>query len=92
MQLLLFFPHARRHNILLDVTLTPHLADFGFLMALPVEHPSSCLVTSTGSIALAGTRGYLAPEFITGKVGAKVDMYSYGIVSVMYIHVHICGI
>lgn len=73
--------YAFRHNILLDAALQPHLADFGFLMALPIEHRSSCLVTSTGSIALAGTRGYLAPEFITGKVGPKVDVYSYGIVS-----------
>ena len=70
-----------RHNILLDGTLTPYLADFGFLMALPLEHNSSCLVTSTASIALAGTRGYLAPEFVLGKMGPNSDIYSYGIVS-----------
>ena len=70
-----------RHNILLDSSLTPYLGDFGFLMALPVEHRSSCLVTAAGSVALAGTRGYLAPEFITGKIGPKTDVYSYGVVS-----------
>ena len=74
-----------RHNILLDGALNPYLADFGFLMPLPMtESRTSCLVTSTGSIAIAGTRGYLAPEFMAGKIGQKVDVYSYGIVSIAY--------
>ena len=47
-------------------------------MALPVEHRSSCLVTAAESV---GTRGYLAPEFITGKIGPKTYVYSYGVVS-----------
>ena len=76
-----------RNNILLDASLTPRLADFGFLLTLILEDKSSCLVTLTGSIALAGTHGYLSPEFIAGKVGPKTDVYSYGIVQyVFYIH------
>ena len=47
-------------------------------MALPVEQKG---VTSEGLRALVGTRGYLAPEFITGKIGPKTDVYSYGNVS-----------
>ena len=43
------------------------------------------MVTSAGSIALAGTRGYLAPEFVAGKIGPKCDVYSYGIVSEAYL-------
>ena len=74
-------PPCFRHNILLDASLTPFLADFGFLVGIPVEFRSSCLVTSAGSLALAGTRGYLAPEFSAGKVGPKCDVYNYGIVS-----------
>ena len=67
-------------NILLDDTLQPKVADFGFLMALPLDHGSSCVVTGGGALALTGTRGYLAPEFTSGKLGAKSDVYSYGIV------------
>ena len=59
-------------------SLTPYLADLGFLMALPLEHHSSYSVTFTGSIALAGTRGYLGPEFVIGKVGPKCNVYSFG--------------
>ena len=60
-------------------------------MVMPIEHGLSCLVTSTGSIALAGTRGYLAPEFVAGKVGPKVDVYSYGIVSFLlhFVSLHV---
>lgn len=72
------------HNILLDASLNPRLADFGFLLALPVEYKGSCLVTSAAAIALAGTRGYLAPEFASGKLGAECDVYSYGIVRKTY--------
>ena len=69
---------CKSQNILLDEALQPKVADFGFLMALPLEHGSSCVVTGGGALALAGTRGYLAPEFTSG---AKSDVYSYGIVS-----------
>lgn len=70
-----------RHNILLDGHLHPRLADFGFVTPLPLQVGSTCMVTAAGSIALAGTRGYLAPEFADGKHGVKSDVYSYGVVS-----------
>jgi tRNA A-37 threonylcarbamoyl transferase component Bud32 len=67
-------------NILLDSCLKPVVADFGVFLALPLNVGATCVVTSTAAITLAGTRGYLAPEFISGKVGPKCDVYSYGIV------------
>lgn len=61
-------------------SLRPYLGDFGFLVALPVEHKSSGYINR---LVLAGTREYLAPEFITGKIGPMVDVYSYGVVSII---------
>ena len=51
-------------------------------MAMALHFGATCMVTSAASITLAGTRSYL--EFISGKVGPKCDVYSYGIVSVVY--------
>ena len=45
-------------------------------------------MTSTASIALAGTRDYLTPEFVAGKVGPKCDVYSYGIASFKLVCMH----
>ena len=69
-----------RHNILLDAGFTPKLADFGFVTPLPESVGSTSLITVVGAVRLAGTRGYLAPEFSDGKRGVKSDVYSYGIV------------
>lgn len=76
------------------------MADFGVFMTLPLQFGATCMVTSAASIALAGTRGYLSPEFMSGRVGPKCDVYSYGIVSTvamtwpkcditMYVYVYI---
>ena len=75
--------HYLSNNILLDGTLNAYLADLGFMMALPIDYGSSCIVTSAGAIGMAGTRGYLAPEYGAGKVGPKCDVFSFGIVSVV---------
>ena len=69
------------NNILLDGCLNAYVADLGFMMALPIDFGASCIVTSAGTIAMAGTRGYLAPEYGEGKVGPKCDVFSFGIVS-----------
>ena len=42
---------------------------------------STNIVTAAGNIALAGTRGYTAPEYADGKRGPKTDVYMYGVVS-----------
>ena len=55
------------------------MADFGFATPLPSNIGSTKRVC--GSISLAGTRGYVAPEFNDGRRGVKTDVYMYGIVS-----------
>lgn len=59
-------------NILLDSDLCPKVADFG--LAKLVGRDFSRVLTT-----MRGTRGYLAPEWISGvAITAKADVYSYG--------------
>ncbi|XP_057834091.2 G-type lectin S-receptor-like serine/threonine-protein kinase At2g19130 [Cryptomeria japonica] len=63
---------VKPENILLDGDLLPKLADFG--LAKLVGRDFSRVLTTT-----RGTRGYLAPEWISGlPVTTKVDVYSFG--------------
>ncbi|KAH0645153.1 hypothetical protein KY284_033037 [Solanum tuberosum] len=62
-------------NILLDHELNAKIADFGLAKVLAKWGD-----TETAS-AIAGTFGYLAPEYAyTSKVKAKIDVYSFGVV------------
>ncbi|KAL0885470.1 hypothetical protein Bca101_009452 [Brassica carinata] len=59
-------------NILLDSEFGPKVADFG--LAKLVGRDFSRVLTT-----MRGTRGYLAPEWISGvAITAKADVYSYG--------------
>ncbi|KAG6474452.1 G-type lectin S-receptor-like serine/threonine-protein kinase At2g19130 [Zingiber officinale] len=59
-------------NILLDASFIPKLADFG--LAKLVGRDFSRVLTT-----FRGTRGYLAPEWMTGvAITPKADVYSYG--------------
>ncbi|KAJ9550405.1 hypothetical protein OSB04_014450 [Centaurea solstitialis] len=59
-------------NILLDGDLCPKVADFG--LAKLVGRDFSRVLTT-----MRGTRGYLAPEWLSGvAVTTKADVYSYG--------------
>ncbi|KAK4484859.1 hypothetical protein RD792_007459 [Penstemon davidsonii] len=61
-------------NILLDSEYCPKVADFG--LAKLVGRDFSRVLTT-----MRGTRGYLAPEWISGvAITAKADVYSYGMV------------
>ncbi|XP_023736953.1 G-type lectin S-receptor-like serine/threonine-protein kinase At2g19130 [Lactuca sativa] len=59
-------------NILLDNDLCPKVADFG--LAKLVGRDFSRVLTT-----MRGTRGYLAPEWLSGvAITMKADVYSYG--------------
>ncbi|CAH9143291.1 unnamed protein product [Cuscuta epithymum] len=60
-------------NILLDKDLTPKISDFGLAKLFPdnLTHIST---------RIAGTPGYLAPEYvIRGQLTKKADIYSFGV-------------
>ncbi|KAG9449846.1 hypothetical protein H6P81_009811 [Aristolochia fimbriata] len=60
-------------NILLDVRCRPKIADFGLVRSFSAED-------SHRTTGIAGTLGYMAPEYIArGILSEKVDVYSFGI-------------
>ncbi|KAJ1259676.1 hypothetical protein BS78_10G174100 [Paspalum vaginatum] len=66
---------VKPENILLDENLVPKIADFG--LAKLLSRGGSNLNVSR----IQGTRGYLAPEWVSSlPITAKVDVYSFGVV------------
>ncbi|XP_068655352.1 cold-responsive protein kinase 1-like [Aristolochia californica] len=60
-------------NILLDKDLNPEISDFGLAKLLPPN-------MSHVSTRVAGTIGYLAPEYaVRGQLTRKADVYSFGV-------------
>ncbi|XP_057445097.1 receptor protein kinase TMK1-like [Lotus japonicus] len=61
-------------NILLGDDMRAKVADFGLVRLAPDGQVSF-------ATRIAGTFGYLAPEYaVTGRVTTKVDVYSYGVI------------
>ncbi|KAG6516967.1 L-type lectin-domain containing receptor kinase IX.1-like [Zingiber officinale] len=62
-------------NVMLDSAFNAKLGDFG--LARVLDHDGGTQTTTV----LAGTRGYMAPEYIfTGKASKESDVYSFGVV------------
>lgn len=69
---------VKSSNILLDENLKPRIADFGLAKILQGKEGMD---ESTSSSIIAGTHGYIAPEYAyTYKVTEKSDVYSFGVV------------
>ncbi|KAJ6849209.1 putative leucine-rich repeat receptor-like serine/threonine-protein kinase BAM1 [Iris pallida] len=66
---------VKSNNILLDTNFEAHVADFGLAKFLQDTGTSECMS------AIAGSYGYIAPEYAyTLKVDEKSDVYSFGVV------------
>ncbi|KAI7736286.1 hypothetical protein M8C21_001731 [Ambrosia artemisiifolia] len=66
---------VKSSNILLDDSMCPKVADFGFSKYAPQEGDSNA------SLEVRGTAGYLDPEYYsTQHLSAKSDVFSYGVV------------
>uniref|UniRef100_A0ACD5TW51 Uncharacterized protein n=1 Tax=Avena sativa TaxID=4498 RepID=A0ACD5TW51_AVESA len=69
---------VKSNNILLDSDFEAHVADFGLAKFL---HGSNAGGGSECMSAIAGSYGYIAPEYAyTLKVDEKSDVYSFGVV------------
>ncbi|KAK7391978.1 hypothetical protein VNO78_20403 [Psophocarpus tetragonolobus] len=64
----------KSNNVLLDQNLRAKVSDFG-LAKMGSEKRNG-----QASTRVLGTTGYLAPEYATGKLTTKSDVYSYGVV------------
>ncbi|KAJ0966090.1 hypothetical protein J5N97_027228 [Dioscorea zingiberensis] len=61
-------------NILLDEDMSPKISDFGFAKLFGIDE------TQGNTNRIAGTYGYMAPEYaMHGKFSVKSDVYSYGV-------------
>ncbi|XP_072960065.1 G-type lectin S-receptor-like serine/threonine-protein kinase SD2-5 [Typha angustifolia] len=60
-------------NILLDDNFNAKISDFG--LAKLIDRDQSHVMTK-----IRGTRGYLAPEWLTSSITEKADVYSFGVV------------
>ncbi|KAH7675702.1 Non-specific serine/threonine protein kinase protein [Dioscorea alata] len=61
-------------NILLDEDMTPKISDFGFAKLFGIDE------TQGNTSRIAGTYGYMAPEYaMHGLFSVKSDVYSFGV-------------
>ncbi|KAL5559098.1 hypothetical protein UlMin_035309 [Ulmus minor] len=67
---------VKPQNILLDSNYQPKVADFGLSKLVKRGE-----LSNSSFSRIRGTRGYMAPEWITNQpITSKADVYSYGIV------------